>query len=57
MELALATGRGPHVLTNIEGLKPLVRDEDVVAFGIRHTQEQAAYGSQPLPPANRPVPR
>ena len=50
MELALATGRGPHVLTNIEGLKPLVRDEDVVAFGIRDTQEQAAYGSQPLPP-------
>ena len=50
MELALATGRGPHALTNVEGLRPLVRDEDVVAFGIRDTQEQAAYGSQPLPP-------
>jgi arginase len=31
MDLALATGRGPTVVTNLEGLRPLVRDEDVVA--------------------------
>src|SRR5215467_3784234 len=30
MELAIVSGRGPDVLTNIGGLKPLVRDEDIV---------------------------
>jgi arginase len=30
MDLALATGRGPDVVTNLEGRGPLVRDEDVV---------------------------
>lgn len=50
MDLAFATGRGPELLTNLEGLRPLVRDEDVVAFGFRDAQEQQQYGSQPLPP-------
>jgi arginase len=49
MDLALATGRGPEVLTNLEGRQPLVRDEDVVLLGYRDAQEQAAHGSQPLP--------
>ncbi|GEC03360.1 arginase [Streptomyces spinoverrucosus] len=34
-ELALATGRGQEDLTNLEGLKPYLRDEDVRLFGIR----------------------
>ena len=50
MELAFATGRGPDILTNIEGRGPLVNDEDVVAFGYRDAAEQAAHGSPPLPP-------
>lgn len=50
MDLAFATGRGPELLTNLEGLRPLVRDEDAVAFGFRDAQEQRQYGSQPLPP-------
>lgn len=50
MDLALATGRGPALLTNMEGRRPLVNDEDAVAFGYRDAEEQAAYGSQPLPP-------
>jgi arginase len=49
MDLALATGRGPDLLTNIEGLRPLLMDEDVVVFGYRDGEEQQAYGSQPLP--------
>ncbi len=48
-ELAFATGRGPAVLTSFEGYKPLVSDEDVVAFGFRDETEQRQYGSQPLP--------
>lgn len=49
MELALATGRGPRALTDLEGRGPLVRDEDVVAFGFRDADESAADGMQPLP--------
>ncbi|MDT0341298.1 arginase family protein [Streptomyces litchfieldiae] len=50
MELALATGRGPGPLTDLEERGPLVRDEDVVAFGFRDAEESAEAGMQPLPP-------
>jgi len=46
MDLALATGRGPEVVTNIEGRRPLVRDEDVVVFGRRDGADADAHGSQ-----------
>jgi arginase len=46
MDLALATGRGPAVLTDLEGRAPLVRDEDVVALGRRDAAEAEAFGSQ-----------
>ncbi|MFD3615518.1 arginase family protein [Streptomyces sp. NPDC058676] len=49
MELALATGRGPAVLADLEGRGPLVRDADVVALGFRDTQESTTAGMQPLP--------
>ncbi len=35
LDLAVATGRGPDVLTDLEGLRPLVRDEDVALVGYR----------------------
>lgn len=35
MDLALATGRGTTELARLRGSRPLVRDEDVVAVGIR----------------------
>ncbi|MDF3148382.1 MULTISPECIES: arginase family protein [unclassified Streptomyces] len=50
MELALATGRGPRLLTDLEGRGPLLRDEDVVVFGFRDAAESAEAGMQPLPP-------
>ncbi|MEI5007742.1 arginase family protein [Streptomyces sp. PmtA] len=49
MDLALVTGRGPRLLTDLEGSGPLVRDEDVVAFGFRDSAESAEAGMQPLP--------
>jgi arginase len=53
MELALVTGRGPEVLTDLEGRRPLLRDEDVVVYGYRDATHAAAEGSQPLPPTLR----
>ncbi|GAA2636064.1 arginase family protein [Streptomyces vastus] len=50
MELALVTGRGPSLLTDLEGRGSLLRDEDVVALGFRDTEESTAAGMQPLPP-------
>ena len=50
MELAFATGQGPTLLSDIEHRGPLVRSEDVVAFGYRDLDEQRSYSSQPLPP-------
>jgi len=35
LDLALATGRGPGVLADLDGLSPLVRDEDVALVGYR----------------------
>jgi arginase len=54
-ELALATGRGPEVVTRLEGFRPLVRDQDVVAFAHRDAEEAASYHSQPLPGALRSI--
>jgi arginase len=35
MDLALATGVGPELLTDIEGKKPYIRPEDTILFGYR----------------------
>jgi arginase len=46
MDLALATGRGPQVLADLDGLGPLVSDEDIVHFGRRDAAEAEEAGSQ-----------
>ena len=46
MDLALATGRGPSVVSDLEGRGPLVRDEDIVQFGRRDTDEAEQSGSR-----------
>jgi len=53
MDLAFVTGYGPAMLTDIEGRSPLVRAEDAVAFAFRDHEDQAKFGSQPLPPELR----
>lgn len=53
MDLALVTGYGPALLTDLEGRCPLVRAEDTVAFAFRDHEDQAMFGSQPLPPELR----
>lgn len=46
MDLAIVSGQGPDILTDIDGLKPLVREEDIVLFGNRDTEQAKSYGSQ-----------
>ncbi|MFE2938339.1 arginase family protein [Streptomyces sp. NPDC059255] len=41
-ELALGTGRGRRDLTDLEGLRPYLRDEDVRLFGMRDGDEDRA---------------
>jgi arginase len=48
-DLAFATGYGPGVVTDIEGLRPLVRAEDVVVFACRDAADRKRRGCQPLP--------
>jgi arginase len=50
MELALVTGRGPDLVTDLEGRRPLLRNEDVVVVGFRDADHAAAEGSRPLAP-------
>jgi arginase len=54
-DLALATGRGPHIMTTFEGYRPLVLDADVVVLGFRDAEEAATYGSQVPPPEMRAI--
>ena len=48
MDLALVSGRGPDLLTNIEGFRPLVHDQEIVAFGFRDADQAAQEGSQDI---------
>jgi arginase len=46
MDLALVTGRGPDLVTDLEGRSPLVRDEDVTLLAHRDGEDAAGHGSQ-----------
>lgn len=46
MELGFAIGRGPEILTNIEGQKPLVNEKNTVLFGFRDEALIAEAGGQ-----------
>lgn len=39
MDVALVTGRGPNLLTDINNLKPYFQDADVVIFGYRDVED------------------
>lgn len=45
MELAVVTGRGPGEVADLDGLRPLLREEDVRALGPRDLESAVADGS------------
>ncbi len=49
-DLAFATGRGPDIVADIEGRRPLVRDDDVAVFACRDADDRDRRDCQPLPP-------
>lgn len=55
MDLAIISGRGPDILTNIDGLGPFVREEDIVLFGYRDAEQSTTYGSQDVRDTNMHV--
>jgi arginase len=48
MDLAIVTGRGPSVLTNIHNLQPYVKDENVIHIGQRDIEETIKYESRDI---------
>jgi arginase len=48
-DLAFATGRGPDLVCDLEGRRPLVRDGDVALFACRDAADRERRGCQPLP--------
>lgn len=48
MDLAIVTGRGPALLTNINSLGPYVTDDHVIHIGQRDWEETQHYGSQDI---------
>jgi arginase len=48
LELALATGRGPAAVADLNGLGPLVRDEDVAVVGYRVVGDNDRFGGEDI---------
>jgi arginase len=48
MDLAVVTGRGPALLTDINNLRPYVEDENVIHIGQRDAEETRKFGSQDI---------
>jgi arginase len=48
MELGIITGRGPDILTDIDNLKPYVKDKNVIQIGQRDADEAKDHGSRDI---------
>jgi arginase len=48
MDLAIVSGHGPDILCDLNHLKPLVMEQDIVVFGYRDSAQSAQYGCQDI---------
>lgn len=46
MDLSIVSGHGPDILSNLNGLKPLILEQDIVVFGYRDWEQSASYGCE-----------
>ena len=46
MDLRIVSGYGPDILSNLNGLKPLVLEQDIVVLGYRDEEQSASYGCE-----------
>lgn len=53
MDLALISGRGPELVTNLENQQPYMQDEDIILYGQRDRRETIEAGSQQV--ADTPI--
>jgi arginase len=52
MDLAIVSGRGPEILSNIYGLRPYVKEENIIHIGQRDWGETKKYGSNDIRDTN-----
>ena len=48
MDLAIVSGHGPEILSDLDHLEPLVKEQDIVVFGYRDSAQSAQYGCQDI---------
>lgn len=48
MDLTIVAGHGPDILSDLDHLKPLVLEQDIVVFGYRDIEQSAKYGCQDI---------
>ena len=48
MDLAIVSGHGPDILSDLDQLKPLVMEQDIVVFGYRDSAQSTRYGCQDI---------
>ena len=48
MDLAIVSGHGPDILSDLDHLKPLVMEQDIVVFGYRDSAQSTQYGCQDI---------
>jgi arginase len=48
MDLAIVTGHGPDILSDLDHLKPLVMEQDIVVFGYRDAEQSSKYGCKDI---------
>ena len=48
MDLAIVSGHGPEILSDLDHLEPLVKEQDIVVFGYRDSAQSAKYGCQDI---------
>lgn len=48
MELALISGHGPKILSDMDGLRPLAEEKDIVGFGHRDAEAEIQEGGEDI---------